>query len=130
MTATSDGWGDAMTAEHTSYLYAGLAGETGVGRVVHSGLFRLADGANQWQAIENGLPEKPAVRALAVHPQKPEIVYAGTQSGVYRSGDHGDHWEKVTMPDHGLPIWSILFHPHDPDVILAGTENCEIYRSD
>src|SRR5205823_5328988 len=49
---------------------------------------------------------------------------------VYRSADRGEHWEKVEMPDHGLPVWSILFHPHDPDVILVGCENCEIYRSD
>src|SRR5216684_4079299 len=100
---------------YPSYLYLGLAGETGRGRVVHSGLFRLADGGGEWQALERGLPETPAVRALAVHPQKPEIVYAGTQSGAYRSADRGEHWEKVEMPDHGLPVWSVLFHPHDPD---------------
>ena len=82
---------------------------------------------NRWRA---GLPDMPAVRALAVHPQKPEIVYAGTQSGPYRSADRGEHWEKVELPDHGLPVWSVLFHPHDPDVILVGYENCEIYRSD
>lgn len=113
-----------------SYLYLGLAGETGRGREVHSGLFRLADGSGEWQRTERGLPEMPAVRALAVHPSDPAVIYAGTQSGVYRSGDHGDHWDKVAMPDHGLPVWSILFHPHDPDTILAGCENCEIYRSD
>jgi photosystem II stability/assembly factor-like uncharacterized protein len=119
-----------MASNGNSYLYLGLAGETGRGRVVHSGLFRLADGSGEWQALERGLPEMPAVRALAVHPQKPEIVYAGMQSGAYRSADRGEHWEKVAMPDHGLPVWSVLFHPHDPDVILVGTENCEIYRSD
>ena len=116
--------------KHPSYLYLGLAGETGRGRVVHSGLFRLAEGSDEWQRVERGLPDAPAVRALAVHPVKPEIVYAGTQSGLYRSGDRGEHWEKVEMPDHGLPVWSVLFHPHDPDVILVGCENCEIYRSD
>ena len=113
-----------------SYLYLGLAGETGAGRIVHSGLFRMADGDREWEPVQRGLPEAPAVRALAVHPAKPEIVYAGTQSGVYRSGDRGEHWDKVEMPDHGLPVWSILFHPHDPDVSLGGCENCEIYRSD
>ena len=116
--------------DQTSYLYLGLAGETGRGRVVHSGLFRMADGSGEWQALKHGLPEMPAVRALAVHPLKREIVYAGTQTGAYRSADRGEHWEKVEMPDHGLPVWSILFHPHDADVILVGTENCEIYRSD
>ena len=120
----------AKNGDNPSYLYIGLAGETGRGRVVHSGLFRMKDGSGEWQRIERGLPAEPAVRALAVHPQKPEIVYAGTQSGAYRSEDHGKHWEKVAMPDHGLPVWSVLFHPHDPDTILVGTENCEIYRSD
>ncbi len=116
--------------DRASYIYLGLAGETGRGRVVDSGLFRMADGGDEWEPLQRGLPEMPAVRALAVHPQQPEIVYAGTQSGPYRSADRGEHWEKVDVPDHGLPVWSVLFHPHDPDVILVGYENCEIYRSD
>ena len=111
--------------EQASYIYLGLAGETGRGRVVDSGLFRMADGNDEWEPLARGLPDMPAVRALAVHPQEPAIVYAGTQSGPYRSADRGEHWEKVAMPDHGLPVWSLLFHPHDPDVILIGTENCE-----
>ncbi|HTV44801.1 MAG TPA: YCF48-related protein [Stellaceae bacterium] len=115
---------------HKSYIYLGLAGETGRGRVVHTGLFRMADGDGAWEPLTRGLPEMPAVRALAVHPENPEIVYAGTQSGPYRSADRGEHWEKVDVPDRGLPVWSVLFHPHDPDVILVGYENCEIYRSD
>ncbi|MGH7116452.1 MAG: WD40/YVTN/BNR-like repeat-containing protein, partial [Stellaceae bacterium] len=113
-----------------SYIYLGLAGETGRGRVVDTGLYRMADGGGEWESLQRGLPEMPAVRALAVHPRQPEIVYAGTQTGPYRSADRGEHWEKVNVPDHGLPVWSVLFHPHDPDVILVGYENCEIYRSD
>src|SRR5437763_14158947 len=121
---------NASANSQPAFLYLGLAGETGRGRVVHSGLFRLADGSNEWETLQRGLPEMPAVRALAVHPQKPEIVYAGTQSGAYRSADRGEHWEKVEMPDHGSPVWSVLFHPHDPEVILVGCANCEIHRSD
>src|SRR6516165_11181464 len=118
------------TNNQNSYVYLGLAGETGRGRLVQSGLFRMADGSEDWERLERGLPEAPAVRALAVHPQQPEIIYAGTQSGPYRSADRGAHWEKVNLPDHGLPVWSLLFHPHNPDVMFVGYENCEIYRSD
>src|ERR1700722_7346653 len=53
---------------HPSYLYLGLAGETGRGRVVHSGLFRLVDGNDEWEPLLRGLPEMSEVRALAVHP--------------------------------------------------------------
>jgi len=70
------------------------------------------------------LPEAPAVRALAVHPQKPEIIYAGTQAGAYRSADRGEHWEKVVMPTTDCRCGRSV-HPHDPDIILVGTENCE-----
>ncbi len=113
-----------------SYVYVGLAGETAPGRVVKSGLYRLTQGDEGWESLTNGLPEAPAIRALAIHPEKPEIVYAGTQSGPYRSTDHGDHWEKVDVPDQGMPVWSLLFHPRDPNVMYAGYESCGIYRSE
>ena len=113
-----------------AYVYAGLAGESAPGRIVDSGLYRLTDGSEVWEALSGGLPDEPAIRALAVHPARPEVVYAGTQDGPYRSEDHGATWAKVAVPDHGLPVWSVLFHPRDPEVILIGYENAEIYRSD
>jgi photosystem II stability/assembly factor-like uncharacterized protein len=113
-----------------SHVYVGLAGETAPGRPIQSGLYRMADGDDGWESLTRGLPEAPAIRAIAVHPQKPEVVYAGTQDGPYRSADHGDHWEKVNVSDHGLPVWSLLFHPRDPSVMYAGYESCEIYRSE
>src|SRR5579859_3106574 len=113
-----------------SHIYVGFAGETGRGRDVHSGLFRMTEGGNEWQAIQRGLPEAPAIRALAVHPLNPDIIYAGTQTGPYRSTDRGEHWERVDVADHRLPVWSFLFHPADPDTMFIGYENCEIYRSD
>src|ERR1700722_13641434 len=120
----------ATNSANGSYVYLGLAGETGRGRVVQSGLYRMADGGDEWEALHHGLPEAPAVRALAVHPLHPETVFAGTQSGPYRSDDRGAHWDRIAVPDHGLPVWSFLFHPADPNVMFIGYENCEIYRSD
>ena len=123
-----------MTTEKSSngkcFVYVGLAGETAPGRVVASGLFRMAEGDDQWELLANGLPEAPAVRAIAIHPKRSNTMFVGTQDGPYRTEDHGDHWEKVNVPDHGLPVWSLLFHPRDPNVMFAGYESSEIYRSD
>src|ERR1700730_9682524 len=96
-----------------SYIYLGLAGETGAGRVVHSGLFRLADGSEEWEPLQQGLPEMPAVRALAVHPERHEILSAGQEAGPLRRRRRGRALGEGRPPDHGLPVWSILFHPHD-----------------
>ena len=119
-----------MATDHTSYVYVGLAGETAPGRVVKSGLYRMAVGDDKWELITRGLPEAPAIRAIATHPDHPELVYVGTQNGPYRSTDQGEHWEKLNVPDHGLPVWSLLFDPRDPKVMYAGYENCEIFRSE
>jgi glucose/arabinose dehydrogenase len=98
-----------MTANRTSYVYVGLAGETGQGRSVQSGLYRMATGDTRWEMVTRGLPEAPAIRAIAVHPDGAETVYVGTQHGPYRSADHGEHWEKLDVRDHGLPVWSLSF---------------------
>ncbi len=44
-----------MTDNGASYIYLGLAGETGPGRRVDSGLFRFTDGSGEWERIEAGL---------------------------------------------------------------------------
>ena len=118
------------SGSHKSFVYVGQAGETVLGRTVQSGLHRMPDGGDQWELLTNGLPESPAIRAISIHPQQSETVFVGTQHGPYRTDDHGDHWEKVNVPDHGLPVWSILFHPRDSNVMFAGYESSEIYRSD
>jgi len=119
-----------MTTSRTPYVYVGLAGETAAGRPVQSGLYRMAVGDDRWELATRGLPEAPAIRAIATHPNHPDTVLVGTQHGPYRSSDHGQHWEKLDIPDHGLPVWSLMFDPHDAEVLYAGYENCEIYRSE
>ena len=113
---------------HETYVYVGLAGEgehIGLG-----GLYRRADGDEEWQSITNDLPQNPQVRTLLVHPEKPEIIYAGTHLGPYRSDDRGDHWEALEAPREGADVWSLAFHPQDPNIIYAGYEPCAIYRSE
>ena len=119
-----------LANESRPYLFAGLAGEPAPGREVHTGLYRITPGDDTWESLDKGLLDAPQIRALTVHPNNPQIIYAGTQHGPYRSSDRGDHWEKVDVPDHGQAVWSILFHPANPDLIFIGYENCEIYRSD
>lgn len=118
-----------MTAHRTPCVYVGLAGETAPGRPVKSGLYRMAEGQERWELVTRGLPEAPAVRAIATHPELAGTVYVGTQDGPYRSTDHGEHWERLDISDHGMAVWSLAFDPRDAKVLYAGYENCEIFRS-
>ena len=122
--------GDTLMANATSYVYAGSAHVTSNSGSHMGGLFRRAVGDDHWQALTNGLPEAAEVRAIAVHPQNPQVVYAGTQHGPYRSTDGGDHWEKLGFPDLGMVVWSILFDPKNPQTMYLGTAPAAVYRSD
>ena len=113
------------TANKQTYIYAGLAGEGE--HIGQGGLYRRAANGGEWESIAKGLPAEPQVRALLVHPQNSSTVYAGTNLGVYRSDDQGDHWE--ALDSDKTDVWSLAFHPDNPDVVFAGFEPCAISRS-
>jgi photosystem II stability/assembly factor-like uncharacterized protein len=105
------------------WIEAGNAGPIG-------GLFRQEVGGSEWRHLHDGLPDKAEVRIIAIHPQNPQMVYAGTQVGPYRSTDGGDHWDRLPFPDQGGVVWSIIFHPRDPRILYLGTAPAAVYRSD
>ena len=113
---------------HQSYVYVGLAGEGD--NIGEGGLYRRAEGEDRWQSITSGLPSNPQVRALGIHPEDPKRLFAGTNQGVYRSDDRGDHWEALQKSGPGMDVWSLAFRPQDPATIFAGFEPCAISRSE
>src|SRR6266496_317571 len=65
---------------------------------IGSGIWRSPDGGETWTRVRPSRYPENDVRALAVHPRAPHIVYAGTDSGVYRSADRGARWERLDSP--------------------------------
>jgi photosystem II stability/assembly factor-like uncharacterized protein len=105
----------------TIHVYAGA--ETG-------GLFRKAADDPHWQPLTRGLPSACEVRAIAVHPHEPTIVFAGTQEGPYRSADGGDTWERLEFPGPERVVWSFAFHPTNDRVVYCGTAPGAVFRSE
>lgn len=68
------------------------------------GVFRSDDGGATWEARNQGVdmvgsnPEFPeigtCVHGLAADPQDAGIIYRQDHSGMYRTSDGGDHWER------------------------------------
>jgi photosystem II stability/assembly factor-like uncharacterized protein len=54
-------------------------------------LWRTMDGGQRWANIGNALPEAP-VRTLAIHPNRSDFIYVGTEVGVFASEDSGATW--------------------------------------
>lgn len=99
-------------------------------RGFQGGIFRALSDDSAWEKLENGLPDTVEAHALAVHPRAPDVIYAGTQDGPYRSLDGGGKWERLGFPKRGAMVWSLAFHPARPDVMYCGTAPARLYRSE
>ncbi|HEY2932877.1 MAG TPA: hypothetical protein VGK99_14130 [Acidobacteriota bacterium] len=103
----------APGTQDSSTIYRGTWG---------SGVFKSADGGANWSAVNSGI-NATSITAVAVDPQNPSTVYAGTVQGggVYKSTDGGAKW----TASHGLrdtPLF-LTVDPHSPGTVYAGTYN-------
>ena len=60
------------------------------------------------------------VRGLAVHPQNPDIVYAGAGGGgIWKSVNGGQSWSDMSNGLNMLTFGAIAIDPFNPDIILS-----------
>jgi hypothetical protein len=94
-----------------------------------AGAFRSDDSGQTWRPINRGLqsegiPDPDAevghcVHRLAMHPQRPSVLFMQKHWDVMRSDDAGESWHEVSgdLPtDFGFPI---DVHAHEPDTIYV-----------
>lgn len=89
-----------------------------------AGVKKTSNGGQTWDSVNTGLGELFGY-AVAVDPQNPQTIYAGTDAfGVYMSTDSGGHWTKTAIPNStvlGLSITS-------SGVVYAATFGTGVYR--
>ena len=75
-------------------------------------------GDNQWVSIG---PEGGYVYVLAIDPQAPGTLYAGTYGGVYKSINGGTNWTPINTGLSDTRINSLAINPQAPETLYAGT---------
>ncbi len=98
----------AIDPQNSDTLYAGLAGGVGLGI---GNIYKSEDGGASWELKDTGMPRASetstytnGVLTLAIHPDDPLQVYAGTNfEGAYHSSDGGESWSPINA---GLPFLS------------------------
>jgi len=72
-----------------------------------------------WRRIDGDLPPERVARTLREDPRNPDVLYLGTEIGLFVSLDRGDTW---TQFDGGMPTMAfndLVVHPRDNDLVLA-----------
>jgi len=80
--------------------------------------FKSTDYGKKWVDISGNIPCGP-VNVIREDPRKKDILYMGTDFGVYVSLDIGKTWEvlgdRVSMP----LVWDIAIHPRNNTLVAA-----------
>ena len=83
-------------------------------------LFLTTDFGEHWADISSGLPRNNGtVRAFAEHFRNQNLLFAGTEYGLFVSFDRGRRWQEFKNNLPRVPVFDIQIHPRDNDLILA-----------
>ncbi|MEW6323508.1 MAG: glycosyl hydrolase, partial [Acidobacteriota bacterium] len=82
-------------------------------------VFTTTDFGGSWRAIANGLPKGEVARTIAEDRRNPDILYLGTETGLWLSFNRGGQWMRLKANLPTMPIYEIKQHPRDNDLILA-----------
>jgi photosystem II stability/assembly factor-like uncharacterized protein len=92
-------------------------------------LFVTRDYGETWTSIVGDLPPIGNINVIREDPKNKDLLYVGTEFGLFISLDGGKHWKRFMS---GLPtvrVDDILVHPRDNDLIV-GTHGRGIYILD
>lgn len=83
-------------------------------------VFKTTDGGKSWSNITGNLPANAYLQVVREDPKNPNLLYAGTELGLFASYSGGKEWIRLNLKN--LPhvaIHDIKIHPRENDLILA-----------
>lgn len=112
----------AVDQSHPKTIYVGTLG---------AGIFKTTNSGASWAAINAGLMITTYLeaRARAIDKTNPNIIYAGTESGVCKSVNGGTSWASTSARPQLYNVSSIAIDPLDRQVIYAANDAGGVFVS-
>jgi len=83
-------------------------------------VYMTTDFGRTWTSIRGDLPAKAWwTHVIREDPRNRNLLYLGTESGVWASWDRGAHWQSLRGELPITPVRDIQIHPRENDLILA-----------
>ena len=82
--------------------------------------FRTTDYGGTWTHIVDGIADEHWARVIREDPERPGLLYAGTENGMYISFDAGDQWHSWQLNLPTVPVTDLFVHPSGD--LIASTQ--------
>ncbi|MEM7015910.1 MAG: hypothetical protein AAF512_01065, partial [Pseudomonadota bacterium] len=87
-----------------------------------SAIFASSGTSNSWIALDG--PEGGNIQTIAINPQDPDIIYAGTRAGgVFASSRRGDYWLPLNAGLDNKSVNVLVADPQNVRTVYAGTQH-------
>ena len=83
-------------------------------------VYLTSDYGESWKNIGGGIPRTAGtVHVIREHPKNQNLLFAGTEFGLWVSWDRGANWTQLRLNLPTVPVDDIQIHPRENDLILA-----------
>jgi photosystem II stability/assembly factor-like uncharacterized protein len=82
-------------------------------------LFMSSDRGRSWKSITGDLPTKTIVWSVKQDHLNPDLLFIGTEYGIYFSLNKGQNWIQLIAGLPTIPFRDIELHPRDNDLVGA-----------
>jgi photosystem II stability/assembly factor-like uncharacterized protein len=83
-------------------------------------IFATSDYGESWKAIRTGIPDSAgSVHVIREHPRNTNLLFAGTEFGLWVSWDRGANWMALKNNFPTVPVDDIQIQARENDLVLA-----------
>ncbi|MCU0624557.1 MAG: hypothetical protein MUF53_11965, partial [Gemmatimonadaceae bacterium] len=83
-------------------------------------LYRTDDFGATWTRITRGIPGDHPTRVVREDPERPGLLFAGTEFGFFVSFDHGGQWRPFRLNLPVVPVTDLVVHRGDLVISTQG----------
>lgn len=77
------------------------------------------DFGTTWRAITTGLPDVQVVQNLIEDTRDGDVLFAGTEFGLYVTIDRGASWQRLRANLPTVPVYGLTIHPRENDLVVG-----------
>lgn len=82
-------------------------------------VYRSADGGRTWSSISANLPERGSAYSIAEDHVDPDLLFVGTEFGVFFSNDGGREWKQLKNGVPTIAVRDIEIQRRENDLVLG-----------
>lgn len=80
-------------------------------------IYKSSDNGKTWTSLKGNLPNA-VVNVLIQDPVNPQLLYVGTDNGLYVSRDGGEEWSYASEVPN-VAVYDLTVHPRENELVIA-----------